>query len=366
MALIAYMNKEERFSLLLRLYLEGNITVSEQDEFFDLLATQEFDQLLEKQIADDLLRGREPVSAGLPPHISQEIMRNIVSAEKMAAGIIPERKSYRLLYRIAAAAVVLVAVTAYFLFIRKSAEQSFVSTIPHNTIINRNNSAVAKRVVLADGSQVTLQPQSALYYPSSFSDSSREVYLQGRAFFEVTHNPKKPFLVYTQRIITRVLGTSFYINSEAANGNEEVSVRTGRVQVSENNKVLHDSRPSSSIIVTPNQKAVYEYEKRQLEATLVEKPQPVPPENSPQSRLAVSASPHLVYEQEKLEKIFHQLEGIYGIEIIIENPAISNCSFTGDLSEEDLFLKLKSICLATRSSYEINGTRILIKGKGCE
>lgn len=361
------MNKEERFSLLLRLYLEGNITVSEQDEFFDLLVTQEFDQLTEKKIAEDLLRNQDASMAGLPPHISQEIMRNIFSAEKMATRVIPPRKSYRILYRMVAAAAVLIAVSAYFLFIRKSTEQSFASSIPGSSIINQNNTNQVKLVVLADGSRVTLQPKSALYYPSSFSDSSREVYLKGRAFFQVTRNPKRPFLVYTQRIVTRVLGTSFFINTEAANGNEEVSVRTGKVQVSENSKVLEDAVPSSSIIVTPNQKAVYEPEKRLLEATLVEKPQPVPRETSPKSGSAVlQAPPHLVYEQEKLESIFHQLEGIYGIEIIIENPAISNCSFTGDLSEEDLFLKLKSICLATRSSYEINGTRILIRGKGCE
>ncbi|MBS1654030.1 MAG: DUF4974 domain-containing protein, partial [Bacteroidetes bacterium] len=97
-----------------------------------------------------------------------------------------------------------------------------------------------------------------------------------------------------------------------------------------------------------------------------DKPQPLVKEKSGKDTLLITSHFRFNYEQEKLENIFDQLEATYGIEIIPENPNLNNCVFTGDLSGEDLFTKLKILCLTTQSSYEINGTRVLMKGHGCE
>jgi hypothetical protein len=76
--------------------------------------------------------------------------------------------------------------------------------------------------------------------------------------------------------------------------------------------------------------------------------------------------PHsLLFDQQKLLNVFGQIEKAYLIDITVENTALYNCVFTGDISNLDLFSALKIICIATNSEYEINGTKILIKGKGC-
>jgi hypothetical protein len=358
-------DKLARFSQLLHLYQKGNISPVEQDEFFALIATHQFDALLEQEIDVDFKIGFEGGKAELPPHISQEIIRNILSAERAAAAVIPIQRKRPALGWVAAA--VLVAAVSLYYFINDRGQKLRTQAFAGKAQTMQNSSDTARAILLSDGSRVVLDPHSTLYFPQTFADSVREVYLDGRAFFEVTHIPGRPFLVYSDHIITKVLGTSFYVNTHTTSGNEEVSVKTGRVQVFENTKANPKQNTATPIIITPNQKAVYEPEKRFFETTIVDKPAPILKE------FVRNAGTHKTqdslrfnYDQERLENILLQLDSTYGIEIIPENPSLNNCIFTGDLSGDDLFTKLKILCLTTQSSYEINGTRILIKGSGCK
>jgi len=358
------MSSNDRFAYLLDLYVSGNASPQEREEFFGLLASGRYDTQLGDHISQSLA-GNDAAGAELPPHISQEIVRNILDAEKNAAAIIPVSRN-RFGWRKVAAAVLLVAglATAYLLWRPQPAGNEFSAQIKGKTREQKNQSDTLQQLVLEDGSQVTLHPGTTLYYPSHFSDTAREVYMDGSAFFDIEPDAHKPFLVYGRHIITRVLGTSFLVSTDPQTGNEEVSVRTGRVQVSENTRVVKEAAALvSPVIITPNQKAVYEPGKRALLTTLVAQPQLVHKEVSQEK---VQPAPGFQYEQKSLDYIFSDLARAYGVEIITDNPALEKCLFTGDISGNDLFTQLKIICLATHSSYELNGTRILVKGQGCE
>lgn len=354
------MDKKERFLELLQAYREGTLAVSLQEELFTLITSRQYDDLLQDMIDQDLKNIPAEQLSTLPPHISQDIMRNILHAEKHTAAVLPARRLPWWKTLAAAAAFLAIGLTTYFLFIREAAEKTFAHVIPGNIQLLSNPSDTVLPLRLTDGSTVRLQPKSSLHYPLQFSDTSREVYLEGSAFFDVTPDRQKPFLVYSNRIVTRVLGTSFYINTKTASGKEEISVKTGKVLVSSNEKI---SLKGPSIIVTPNQKAIYEPERGIFEATLVETPRPILREAAP---IPVITALSFTYDQVKLEKVFRDLSDVYGIEIIPENSNLLQCRFTGDVSDEDLFTKLKIICLTTRSNYEVQGTRILIQGKGCD
>lgn len=82
---------------------------------------------------------------------------------------------------------------------------------------------------LPDGSQVLLDNQSKLFYPSNFADSQRNVELEGTCFFSVTHNSHKPFRIKIKDILVTVVGTSFTIQSDS--GKTEIRVNTGIVEV---------------------------------------------------------------------------------------------------------------------------------------
>src|SRR6218665_2346039 len=95
------------------------------------------------------------------------------------------------------------------------------------TIINTSNFSKTPR--LADGSDVTLYPNSKLTHVS-FTEGERRMRLEGKAFFKVAPNPKRPFIIVTERLITKVLGTSFTIRAEKGEA-ETVAVKTGKVAV---------------------------------------------------------------------------------------------------------------------------------------
>ena len=226
-----------------------------------------------------------------------------------------------------------------------------------------NNSDSTKKIELEDGSLVSVYPRSKLAFPKHFAPDKREVYLEGEALFTVSKNPNRPFFVYNNQIVTQVLGTSFTVQNK--NGKIEIAVKTGKVAVYENGEQINLNeveQKSNGVIITPNQKVIYYQEERHFITSIVDQPVPVPAETN-QSAIANNFS----YNETPLYKVLNDLEDTYQLEIVLENEKIKNCLFTGDLSGQDMFNKLESICLAFSSSYEIKGTRILLKsGKDCD
>lgn len=86
-------------------------------------------------------------------------------------------------------------------------------------------------LTLPDGSTAILNSGSNLRYPATFARKKREVQLDGEAFFEVTSNPKKPFIVKTEILTTEVLGTSFNIEAFPSQNKARVTLVTGKVRV---------------------------------------------------------------------------------------------------------------------------------------
>jgi transmembrane sensor len=225
-----------------------------------------------------------------------------------------------------------------------------------------NNSGHLKKIQLEDGSFVSIYPGSKLAFPKHFASDKREVYLEGEALFTVSKNPNRPFFVYNNQIVTQVLGTSFTVRNK--NGKIEVAVKTGRVAVYENGEQINLNdveQKSNGVIITPNQKVTYYQQERHFVTSIVDQPAPAPAETT-QPVIAT----HFNYNETPVYKVLEDLEDTYKLEIVLENDKIKNCLFTGDLSNQNMFNKLESICVAFSSSYEIKGTRILLKsGKEC-
>jgi hypothetical protein len=358
------MKANSRLDYLLKKYLDGDIDISLQDELFSIIAEEKLDESLLFSIEADLYLKEEDDSANLPPYVAEEIIRKIVKSEPAINQLIVA-ETRKLIYfkRIAIAALFIgVMVLGYFSlnYINRT-ENKFVEIIPQSFDLITNNTQNVQLVLLSDGSKVFLDPGSKLHFTRKFNGEQREVYLEGEAFFKVKKNPNKPFLVYYNNIVTKVLGTSFRVGTNKVNGQLVVEVATGRVQVSENSKLANSDKTISPVIVTPNQKVSYDQYIRRFETTIVSRPVPViMNEDAPLEEIK-----SLFFEQQKLSVVFGQIEKYYLTEITVENSAIYNCVFTGDISNLDLFSALKIICIATNSEYEINGTKILIKGKGC-
>jgi transmembrane sensor len=102
---------------------------------------------------------------------------------------------------------------------------------------------------LPDGSTVTLDTGSTLKYPSSFDGlAKREVYLKGQAYFDIKHNPGKPFIVHTAKLKTTVLGTAFKITAWPVDENILVAVSRGKVEVADQHKSFGVIKPNEQLI----------------------------------------------------------------------------------------------------------------------
>ena len=125
--------------------------------------------------------------------------------------------------RVAAIALILIVggLFAYFVGQKISNKQVIVESF---TLAKQTDT-----LFLTDGTTVWLNRNSKLYYPKKFKGKTREVRLEGEAFFEVAHNAEKPFKIFTQHSIVTVLGTTFNINNDSLQS--IISVASGKVSV---------------------------------------------------------------------------------------------------------------------------------------
>ncbi|GAB3918799.1 hypothetical protein GCM10028804_09260 [Larkinella terrae] len=240
------------------------------------------------------------------------------------------------------------------------ASQPVVSDAQPPFVERSNTGRKPERVILTDGSVVTLEPGSKIRYPAAFAAQNREVTLTGEAFFEVQKNPNKPFLVYSHDLITKVLGTSFRIKANAANRNITVSVRTGRVSVY-SPALTTAAKPKSDpetigVVLTPNQQVTYLNEEHRLVKTLVEKPAML---------IQKAEIPSFTFQNAPISVLMTALEKTYGVDVVYDEEVMSKCFITTSLEQEDLYDKLNIVCKLLGASYKVIDAQIVISGPGC-
>jgi ferric-dicitrate binding protein FerR (iron transport regulator) len=222
-----------------------------------------------------------------------------------------------------------------------------------------NNTGSPKRVRLNDGSTVTLQPKSQIAFNKKFDGPLREVYLSGEAFFNVSRDAKRPFRVYSDEVVTQVLGTSFTVKAYEGDKEVTVAVRTGKVSVYTKHHVQSskENSPGKPIILAPNQQAVYNRNDDKVVKEVVENPAIL----LPQSNLF-----RMSFDEAPVTHIFDVLEENYGIDIVYDKETLSKCMLTTAMSDEGLFHRIEVICKAIKANYKVQDGVILIDSAGCE
>ncbi|SOD92971.1 FecR family protein [Spirosoma fluviale] len=216
------------------------------------------------------------------------------------------------------------------------------------------------RVDLPDKSTITLYPKSRVSFDRQFAGTKREIYLSGKGFFEVVKNPSKPFYVYANGLITKVLGTSFTVQAYDGAGQMKVVVRTGKVAVFTQKEVALNPKKETykldGIVLTPNQQIVYSTEKIQLKKSLIENP--VLLEQASQKQ-------QFAFKRTPIADVFATLEQSYGVPIVFDKDLMRACYLTAAFTDEPLFEKLDLICKTINASYkQVDGT-IQISSNGC-
>ena len=198
-------------------------------------------------------------------------------------------------------------------------------------------------LILPDGTHVWINSDSELSFPTQFDSTRREVFLTGEAYFSVTKDKEKPFIVkVNEDIEIKVLGTQFNVQAYQDENTIETTLCEGSVNVSDGKQ---------KVTLTPSLQAVYSKSTKNLITRKVD------------TRLYSSWKDGLfVFENKPLEEIMTTLSRWYNIHVFYANQAVKTYHFTGDLERYGDFRKtLGMIEKATSIRFVINGNNIMVE-----
>jgi ferric-dicitrate binding protein FerR (iron transport regulator) len=263
---------------------------------------------------------------------------------------------------LAAACVAAVAAFAVFQMMQTDSKRvTYKELLTHAKVENQlvekeNQGEVPLEVRLEDGTVITLGKNSRLSYPAHFQKNKREVFLSGEAFFDVTKDPARPFLVYANETVTKVLGTSFQIRAFENSQDVTVHVRTGRVSVYKQSRIQMDDPETTGLLLLPNQKGTFNRESETLVKNLVPEPLPIAP---------ITDTKKFRFDEVPVTEVFAEIEKIYGVQILCDHELLAKCIISTSIRNESLYDNLDVICRTIGGSYKEIDAQIVIDSKGC-
>lgn len=203
-------------------------------------------------------------------------------------------------------------------------------------------------LTLADGTSVWLNAGSRLLYPNNFNAKKREVFLIGEAYFDVTENRKKPFIVYTNELSVEVLGTEFNLSAYADENSVETVLTEGSVKLNRTSGSLF----RKDIVLVPNQLAIFN---KNTQGTKVKN---VNVENYTSWKNGL-----FLFHSEDLNRVTKRLERYYNIKIQYSNPLSGSIKISGklDLNNERETIIDNIATTASVKIQKINDSRYIIR-----
>jgi transmembrane sensor len=217
---------------------------------------------------------------------------------------------------------------------------------PERVIEKFNNSNDPIVFSLADGTTVTLAPQSVLRYPADFGGQERTVSLNGEAQFDVSAKTDHPFKVRENELVVTVLGTLFSVKKQSGDSVLVVELMRGRLKV-ENINTSGQSR--GSIILNPDERVIY---KRHDQRLYKEKWQR-------QAETPVEAG-YILFQRNDFDEIAARIKAAFGITVINKSKK-KNWMFSGEFENATAEEIVKNICVVERLNFQTVGDTILIK-----
>jgi ferric-dicitrate binding protein FerR (iron transport regulator) len=176
-------------------------------------------------------------------------------------------------------------------------------------------------IKLPDGSMVKLNRGSTLTYPEEFSGKIREVTLTGEAFFNVTRNPKKPFIIKTNGASIKVLGTSFNVYAYDESSTVEVIVRTGKVELHE--QVVSEKVEGGKILLLPGEKGTFNKQNRTIAK-----------ETTFNHNNLSWVTHEIEFKYARLSDVFQTLKRVYNLQITVEKNVDLNQELNATFSQQ--------------------------------
>jgi ferric-dicitrate binding protein FerR (iron transport regulator) len=229
------------------------------------------------------------------------------------------------------------------------------------------------QIQLPDGSVVRLNSSSTLTYDKNFGKNIREVNLTGEAFFDVTKDSSRPFIIHTNVIDVKVLGTAFNVKSYPGDPNTETSLIRGKVEVTVKN------RSNEKIYLEPNEKLVVSNNAATINSRQVDQREQSEDKTNLVSKPIYSVQ-HLTYypvdstiietswvdnklvfqENETFREVALKMERWYGVKINFADEEVARIRPFGSFTNETISQALSALHESFGFNYKISGNEITI------
>ena len=314
--------KEQNIEELLPRYCEGK-TTSEENRLIqgwiesDENNRKQVDKIKRIYLASDMLYVLE--------HVNTE-----KALKKVKAKMHGKKKNWLKLLERIAAILVLPLLISTFIMLQKSIENAGSET---KIISLRTNPGMTAEIMLPDNTKVYLNSETEISYPNNFDEKHRTVDLNGEAYFEVTPDKKREFIVNTKlNSKIRVYGTKFNIDAYEDNS----TITTTLVEGSVGFEWINENGAESRTILTPKHKIMYNNSTKEI--------------NYQSTACEVETAwkdGKIIFDNTSLTDILNILEKRFNVEFIIKNKSLLNNRFTGTFSSQRLerileFFKISS------------------------
>lgn len=327
---------------LINRYLAGEASEKEISELSAwLLESPEHKKLFaeHKKINDAVVQ--EMIESKVDLDVEWDIIqKKMMHQGGKSVSFVSEKKNpMRIIWRVAAGLVILLTV-GFLLKMIIFDNPSKIEVLASNDVLE---------TTLPDGSNISLNKGSIIKYSKEFSGGTREVELNGEAHFEVTHNPEKPFIVSAGDLRVEVLGTKFYINTNAPGGKVQVILIEGSVAA------YYKDTPEEKTILKPGEEADFMPSTKKITTT-----------SQYEQYFMVWKTRSMKFENEKLDHVVYTISRAYNQKITLLNPDAGNCRLTVSFEGQTLESVLKVLESTLDLKVSKRGDEILVDGNGCK
>ena len=213
-------------------------------------------------------------------------------------------------------------------------------TVPSDqSIILSSNQEKKVEYRLPDGTIVHLNRGTTLRFPVNYDRKERRVYLDGEAYFEVTHNPRHPFIVETSnQISVQVLGTKFNLEAYARDSVVETTLIEGRVSIS----LDKENGSREEYILRPREHFRYVTHSQNVELGMTH-----------YDKRAAWMDDVFIFRDDALSEVLRQLSHNFDVDFEMADPSLKAHRFTGTFSNHELSLMLDYIKISSGIDYRI-------------
>lgn len=255
--------------------------------------------------------------------------------------------------RIAATVIILMAVASTWYWINTYSTKKNTAVAYNEIIVPLGEKA---RINLADGTSVWINSDSKFKFPEKFGPDSREVFLEGEAFFDVTKKAHTNFIVHTRLSDVKVLGTAFNVKCYAKDLKTQTTVVRGLVQVISKgeNQLKTLIKPNEMLTIRANQGENVKVET--LQTTVL---------STLETKNIISWKDQmLTFTGETFDDLTLKMERWFNVVIVIKDEQLKTERFRGRFSHnENVFEVLEAIKVTTPIAYKVENDTIFVRKK---